>query len=48
MATEVEIVIWFGDGFGDGEPPNREELEAAIQRRYPDSYVVEYEEEEEV
>jgi hypothetical protein len=40
MATEAQVVIWY-----DG-PMDREELEAAIQRRYPDAVVLEFEEEE--
>jgi hypothetical protein len=43
MATEVELVVYFQDG---GEPPDRNEIEAVLQNRYPDAYVVEYEEEE--
>jgi hypothetical protein len=40
---EVTLVIHFPVG---SETPDREELEEAIQTRYADTYIVEYEEEE--
>lgn len=43
MPSEVEMVVWFTDG---AEPPDRGEMEAAIQERYPDAYITEWEEEE--
>lgn len=40
---EVEVVIWFGE---NGEPPDQDEIEAAIQARYPEATILEYDEEE--
>lgn len=42
MATEIEAVIWY-----DGpEPLDKDGLEEAIQSKYPDAVVLEFEEEE--
>jgi hypothetical protein len=43
MATEVELVVYFQEG---SEPPDKDEIEAALQQRYPDAYIVEYDEED--
>lgn len=38
---EVECIIYFPDG---SEEPDKDELEAAVQQRYPDAVVTDYEE----
>ncbi len=45
MGVEVELVIFFLRG-EEGEWPDQYELEAAIQRRYPNAEVIGYEEQE--
>ncbi len=41
--VEVTVVLHFPTG---SESPDRDELEAAVQRRYEDVYIIVYEEEE--